>query len=74
MIIRKYNRKYIEYLYGINSVLASLSAKRRNFQKLYLNISEKGEGRKSSPKIEQIHKMASSKGIKIKFLHKVISL
>ena len=61
----------IEYLYGINPVLASLSARRRTFDKLYLSITEKGEGRRSSPKIEQIYKMASSYGLKVKYLHKV---
>ena len=60
-----------EYLYGINPVLASLSARRRSFDKLYLSITEKGEGRKSSPKIEQIYKMASNYGVKIKYMHKV---
>lgn len=52
-------------------MLASLSARRRTFDKLYLSITEKGEGRKSSPKIEQIHKMANSYGLKVKYLHKV---
>ncbi|TNV73150.1 hypothetical protein FGO68_gene3015 [Halteria grandinella] len=60
-----------EYLYGINPVLASLSAQRRDFQKLYLSITEKGEGRKSSAKVEQIYKMATSYGVKTKYLHKV---
>ena len=30
-----------DYLYGLNPVMASLSADRRKFSKLYLNISEK---------------------------------
>jgi hypothetical protein len=30
-----------DYLYGVNPVMASLSAERRKFSKLYLNISEK---------------------------------
>ena len=61
----------IEYLYGINPVLATLSAQRRQFDRLYLSITEKGEGRKSNPKIEQIYKMAINYGIKTKYLHKV---
>jgi hypothetical protein len=44
----------------VNPVLASLSAKRRTFDKLYLSITEKGEGKISNPKIEQIAKMASN--------------
>ena len=32
---------YVEYIYGINPVLASLSAQRREFQRLYLNITER---------------------------------
>ena len=32
-----------DYLYGLNSCLASLQANRRIFSKLYLNISEKNE-------------------------------
>jgi hypothetical protein len=39
-----------EYIYGVNPVLAALSANRRFNTTLYLNISEKGE-RKSSDKI-----------------------
>ena len=39
-----------EYLYGVNPVLAALSANRRSNTTLYLNISEKGE-RKSTEKI-----------------------
>ena len=58
-------------MYGINPVLASLSAQRRDFQRLYLSITEKGEGRKSNPKIEQIYKMATNFGVKTKYLHKV---
>ena len=61
----------LDYVYGINPVLACLSAKRRTFQKLYVAMNEKGEGRKSSPKIEQILKMATSYGVKVKYLHKV---
>ncbi|CDW89858.1 ribose methyltransferase [Stylonychia lemnae] len=59
-----------EYIYGINPVLASLSAQRRKFQKLYLNITEKGDRRKSHPKIDQIYKMAHSFGVKTKYLSK----
>ena len=52
--------------------MASLSAQRRKISKLYLNINEKGnENRRSHPKIEQILRMATSQGIKIKYLHKV---
>jgi len=39
-----------EYIYGVNPVLAALSADRRLNTTLYLNMSEKGE-RKSSEKI-----------------------
>lgn len=39
-----------EYIYGVNPVLAALSANRRFNTTLYMNISEKGE-RKSSDKI-----------------------
>ena len=53
-------------------MLASLSAKRRTFDKLYLSMSEKSEEKISSPKIEQITKMASNQGIQIKYLHKVM--
>lgn len=52
-------------------MLAALSAQRRTIDKLYLNISEKGEGRKSHPKIDQIYKMATNYGIKTKYMHKV---
>jgi hypothetical protein len=31
----------VEYIYGINPVLASLSAQRREFQRLYMNITER---------------------------------
>ena len=41
-----------DYLYGINPVLAALTANRREFQRLYLNISEKGQSPKSHEKIE----------------------
>lgn len=34
--------------------MAALTAKRRYMTKLYLSISEKGEGKKSSPKIDKI--------------------
>lgn len=39
-----------EYIYGVNPVLAALSANRRFNTTLYLNIAEKGD-RKSSDKI-----------------------
>ena len=32
---------FVEYIYGINPVLASLSAQRREFQRLYMNITER---------------------------------
>jgi tRNA G18 (ribose-2'-O)-methylase SpoU len=59
-----------EYIYGVNPVLAALSAKRRFNTTLYLNISEKGE-RKSSDKMNQIARMASSQKMKVKFLTKM---
>lgn len=62
-----------EYLYGINSVKAALSANWRQMDKLYLNIGEKGKEEKSNTRIEEIHKLATSKGIKTKFITKVIS-
>ena len=37
-----------DYLYGINPVMASLTANRREFLRLYLNIGEKEE---KSPKV-----------------------
>mmetsp|Transcript_12725 Transcript_12725/g.21448 ORF Transcript_12725/g.21448 Transcript_12725/m.21448 type:complete len:227 (+) Transcript_12725:116-796(+) len=57
-----------EYLYGLNPVLASLTANRRQFLKLYLNINEKGNSPKSHPKIEKIYRMATSFGVKPKFM------
>lgn len=64
-----------DYLYGVNPVMASLTADRRKFSKLYLNISEKpGAGgekfRSQSPKIESITKLAKKLGVKIKYMHK----
>ena len=56
-----------DYLYGINPVIAALSAERREFQRLYLNISEKSE-RKSSEKIDKIIGMAGKSKIKTKYL------
>ena len=61
----------LEYIYGINPVLAALSAKRREFDRLYLNITERQEGRESSPHIKQITKMSKNYGIKIKYMAKV---
>ena len=58
-----------EYLYGLNPVLACLSANRRTPSTLYLNIAEKGE-RKSSDKMQQIQRMSSSQKIKTKYLVK----
>lgn len=58
-----------EYIYGVNPVLAALSANRRYNTTLYMNIAEKGE-RKSSEKISQISRMANSKGMKTKYLTK----
>lgn len=62
--------KKSDYLYGLNSVLAALSAKRRTNTTLYLNIAEKGE-RKSNEKISQIHRMASSQNMKVKYMTKM---
>ena len=59
-----------DYLYGINPVLAALTANRRDFLRLYLNISEKGQSPKSHDKIEQIHKMANHYGVKTKYMTK----
>lgn len=59
-----------DYLYGVNTVLASLSANRRNFTRLFLNLDQRGLSPKSSPKIEQIFKMSSHYGIKIKYVTK----
>ena len=56
-----------DYLYGINPIIAALSAERRDFQRLYLNISEKSE-RKSNDKINQIIEMANKSKIKTKYL------
>lgn len=39
-----------EYLYGLNPVLAALSAKKRTNSTLYLNIAERGE-KKSNDKV-----------------------
>lgn len=61
----------LEYIYGINPVLAALSAKRREFMRLYLNITERQEGRESSPHIRQITKMSKNNGVKIKYMAKV---
>jgi tRNA G18 (ribose-2'-O)-methylase SpoU len=59
-----------DYLYGINSVLAALTSNRRDFLRLYLNISEKGQSPKSHDKIDQIHKMANHYGVKTKYMTK----
>jgi tRNA G18 (ribose-2'-O)-methylase SpoU len=66
-----------DYLYGLNPVMASLSAERREFSKLYLNISEKpgagGEKQKhvsQNPKVEAVAKMAKKLGVKIKYMHR----
>jgi hypothetical protein len=63
--------QYVEYIYGINPVLASLSAQRREFQRLYMNITERQAGRQSSPLIEQILQMSKNYGAKVKYLNKV---
>jgi predicted rRNA methylase len=47
--------------------MASLTANRREFLKLYLNIGEKEE---KSPKVDQIYKMATHFGVKTKYLTK----
>ena len=62
---------YLEYIYGINPVLASLSAQRREFQRLYMNITERQAGRQSNPLIEQISQMSKNYGVKVKYLNKV---
>lgn len=41
-----------EHIYGVNPVLASLSANRRDFQKLFLSVAEKDISPKSTSKIE----------------------
>ena len=58
---------YLEYIYGINPVLASLSAQRREFQRLYMNITERQAGRQSNPLIEQISQMSKNYGVKVKY-------
>lgn len=58
-----------DYLYGLNSCLASLQANRRIFSKLYLNISEKNE-QSENPKIQEIKKISTHFGVKTKFLTK----
>ena len=63
---------FVEYIYGINPVLASLSAQRREFQRLYMNITERKAGRQSSPLIEQILQMSKNYGVKVKYLNKVV--
>ena len=59
-----------EYLYGVNPVLAALSADRRKMTTLYLNISEKAENKESTAKIAQIKRMSNAKKIKTKFVTK----
>jgi len=59
-----------DYIYGLNPVMASLSANRRIFNKLYLNISEKDETKIPHPKIKEVRKIANHFGIKTKFLTK----
>lgn len=60
----------LDYLYGINPVLAALHANRRKFDKLYLSITEKGKTRKSE-KLAKIEDLASKRKLEIKYLHKV---
>jgi len=50
--------------------LASLKANRRTFQRLYLNIGEKGLETKSNEKIDEIVKIANHFGVKTKYLTK----
>ena len=59
-----------EYLYGVNPIFAALKAERRDFQKLYLNVAEKGE-KKSSARIQAIAKLAKEAGIESKYMHRV---
>ena len=62
-------KKKPDYLYGLNPVLASLSAQRRQPQSLYLNMVERSE-RVSSEKIQKIQRMAKARNLKIKYLTK----
>lgn len=62
---------FLEYIYGINPVLAALSAQRREFNRLYLSITERQEGRQSSEHIKQITDMSKNYGVKIKYMAKV---
>lgn len=62
---------FLEYIYGINPVLAALSAQRREFMRLYLNITERQEGRQSNEHIKQITQMSKNFGVKTKFIAKV---
>jgi len=62
--------KKFDYLYGINPVLAALSANRRAEKfRLYLNVAER-QGNNNNPKMEQLTKMAQSQNIKVKYLAK----
>lgn len=51
--------------------MASLSAQRREFMRLYLNITERQEGRQSNDHIKQITEMSKNYGVKIKYIAKV---
>jgi len=62
--------KKFDYLYGINPVMAALSANRRAEKfRLYLNIAER-QGTNTNPKMEKITKMAQSQNIKVKYMAK----
>ena len=69
---RKKQRIKSEYLYGVNSVYAALRAQRRETQKLYLNIAEKGDGdRQPSERIQKIKDLAKEVGLKSKYMHRL---
>lgn len=56
-------------MYGANPIFAAFKAQRRDFQKLYLNIAEKGEN-KSNPRIAAIAQLAKEAGIQTKYMHR----
>ena len=49
--------------------MAALTAEKRDIQRLYLNIAEKGE-KKTNPKISQIYDLAVKAGVKTKYMHR----
>ena len=64
------NKKHPEFLYGINPILASLQANRREFRRLFLDFSEKGREELSNPKLDKIKKMCNHYGVRVKYLAK----